>query len=227
MFGSVTTDGTVDRRRARSGDVEHLLVEAALHLLEEEGPEGVSVRRVAAAAGVAPMGVYNHFEGKNGLIDAVFRLGFTTLTEEMADLASGAEPGGADPLDVLREGFRRYRALALEHPRTYELMFLRSVPGYEPSEESKQVATESFATYVRTVDRAMQLGVLVGDDAGSLAQVMWAACHGAVALEIAGICLVADMGDVYDDLVDGLLRGFSPQGRGGSAAPGARRARAR
>ncbi|HEY6531757.1 MAG TPA: TetR/AcrR family transcriptional regulator [Acidimicrobiales bacterium] len=214
---------TLDRRRTRSTDVEELLLKAALHLLEQEGPEAVTVRRVAASAGVAPMGVYNHFDGKNGLIDAVFQLGFATLTEEMGTFAAIA-----DTREALRQGFRRYRRLALDHPRTYEVMFLRAVPGFEPSEESKATARESFEALVHAVGRAMEDGVLAEGDPGSVAQLLWAACHGAVALEIADICLVADMSETYDDLVDALLRGFSPpEDRSGSPTPGARRARAR
>jgi AcrR family transcriptional regulator len=214
---------TVDRRRTRSTEVEQLLVEAAAHLLEEEGPEGVTVRRVAAAAGVAPMGVYNHFDGKNGLIDAVFQLGFATLTQEMADVATLADSGVA-----LREGFRRYRRLALDHPRTYGVMFLRSVPGFEPSDGARSTAADSFEALVRTVRRAMDDAVLADAEPEAVAQLMWAACHGAVALEIADICIVTDMAKSYDDLVDALLRGLSPpEDRAGSPRRGSRPARAR
>ena len=41
--------------------MEAALLASAAELLEQEGPDGLSVRRIAAAAGVAPMGVYNHF----------------------------------------------------------------------------------------------------------------------------------------------------------------------
>jgi AcrR family transcriptional regulator len=212
-----------DRRRTRSTEVEQLLLDAALHLLEAEGPEALSVRRVAATAGVAPMGVYNHFDDKSGLIDAVFQHGFATLTDEMADVA-----GITDARVALRVGFRRYRELALAHPRTYGVMFLRSVPGFEPSEASKATAAESFEALVLTVRRAMDEGVLAEGDAGSVAQLLRAACHGVVALEIADICLVATMDETYDDLLDALIRGFGPgQDPAGSPAPGARRARAR
>ena len=40
---------------------------AALALLSESGPEGFTVRAIARRANVAPMAIYNHFEGKDGL----------------------------------------------------------------------------------------------------------------------------------------------------------------
>jgi AcrR family transcriptional regulator len=211
------------RRRTPSGEVEQALLGAAFHLLEAEGPEALSVRRVAAEAGVAPMGVYNHFDGKNGVVDALFRTGFEALTEEIADLEQAD-----DPVEAFKEGLRRYRRLALDHPRTYEVMFLKSVEGFEPSEASMEVATASFDGLARKVGRAIEAGEFAPADERELAQVAWAACHGVVALEIAGICMVDDLATTYEQLLDTLVEGFSaPPGRAGSRAPAARPARAR
>ena len=61
--------------------MESALLDAASELLEQEGPDALSVRRIAAAAGVAPMGVYNHFASKFGIIDALFMDGFGRLSD--------------------------------------------------------------------------------------------------------------------------------------------------
>ena len=106
-----------------------VLLASAVEILEAEGPEALSVRRIAAAAGVAPMGVYNHFDSKNGIIEALFIQGFERLREALTNIADIA-----DPYEALREAGRRYRALAQAHPMVYQLMFLRTLPGYEPSD---------------------------------------------------------------------------------------------
>ncbi|HEY1826422.1 MAG TPA: TetR/AcrR family transcriptional regulator, partial [Acidimicrobiales bacterium] len=105
------------------------LLEAAAELLEAEGPDALSVRRIAAAAGVAPMGVYNHFESKFGIVEALFVDGFRRLSDAITSI-----PRSDDPLEDLRESGRRYRALALAHPMIYRVMFLRVIPGFEPSD---------------------------------------------------------------------------------------------
>src|SRR5580658_151668 len=105
------------------------LLEAASELLEREGPDALSVRRIAAAAGVAPMGVYNHFASKSGIIEALFIQGFERLGEAMVTLGDIA-----DPLEALLEGGRRYRDLARAHPMAYRLMFAEAVSGFEPSD---------------------------------------------------------------------------------------------
>ena len=104
------------------------MLASAAEILETEGPDGLSVRRIAAAAHVAPMGVYNHFESKYGIVEALFIQGFERLSEAMAPIADIP-----DPYEALREAGRRYRALALAHPMVYQVMFLRAVPGFEPS----------------------------------------------------------------------------------------------
>lgn len=214
------------RRRTPSGGVQDALVAAALRLLEAEGPEALSVRRVAAEAGVAPMGVYNHFEGKNGVVDALFRTGFATLTESLEAVV--ARTADDDPADALREGLRHYRTLALEHPRAYEVMFLCAIPGFEPSEESHEVAAGSFDVLVQAIARGMQAGAFLDDDPRLVAQQLWAACHGAVALEIAEIGKIDDTDRVYEALLETLVRGISaPRDRAGSPGRAARPARAR
>ena len=50
------------KERTASLEIEPLILEAAGRLLSNEGPEALSVRRIATDAGVAPMCVYNHFE---------------------------------------------------------------------------------------------------------------------------------------------------------------------
>jgi AcrR family transcriptional regulator len=51
-------------------------VSAAEAVLVKDGPGGLTVRAVAAEAGIAPMGVYNRFGGKDGLVDALLIIGW-------------------------------------------------------------------------------------------------------------------------------------------------------
>src|SRR5277367_4691180 len=71
------------RTRTPSAGMEGALLTSAADILETEGPDGLSVRRIAAAAGVAPMGVYNHFESKAGIIEALYIQGFARLGAAM------------------------------------------------------------------------------------------------------------------------------------------------
>ena len=169
------------RARTPSAEVEAAVVDAAERLLVAEGPSALTVRRIASEAGVAPMGVYNHFGGKDGVVDALFIRGFDGLRAPVRRV------GSDDPFEDLAEAGRRYRRLALEHPALYALMFERAVPDYEPSLRAMGHAATSFKQLVTLVHRAMAAGVIVDDDPAEVAQRLWNTCHGAVSLELRGI----------------------------------------
>jgi AcrR family transcriptional regulator len=211
----------VARHRTPSIEIEDAVVGAALRLLASDGPAALTVRGLAAEAGIAPMGIYNHFGDKNGVIDVVVRRGFD-------DLAASVSVGliEDDPIEGLRAGLHAYREFALRHRTTYAVMFLREVPNFTVSDGTLEVATRSFGVLTRGVHRAMHRGELREDDPVAIAQQLWAAIHGAVALELADLCLVDDTAGVYESLVETLLAGLRPI-RAEGAAPGVRRVRAR
>lgn len=194
------------RTRTPSAGMERALLDAAAALLEEEGPEALSVRRIAAAAGVAPMGVYNHFTAKAGIVEALFVEGFERLAQAMVTLDAIDEP-----LAALMEGGRRYRALALEHPKVYELMFLRPVPGFEPSDEALETAARAFDGLATVVRRAMAAGLIGEGEVAATAQVIWAGIHGWVSLELAGIGFVDDPAAGAVQMCQAMVFGLAPR----------------
>lgn len=193
------------RTRTPSAGMEAALLASAAEILETEGPDGLSVRRIAAAANVAPMGVYNHFESKFGIIEALFIQAFERLGEAMASVADIA-----DPYEALREAGRRYRALALAHPMVYQVMFLRAVPGFEPSVSALEVAARAFDGLVVVVQRAMAAGVIADASPAETAQLIWSSIHGWVSLELLGIGFVEDQDAGFDRVCFSLLRGLRP-----------------
>ena len=99
------------------------------------------------------MGVYNHFSSKFGIIDALFILGFERLSEAMGSLNQID-----DPIAALTEAGRQYRGLTLAHPMTYEVMFLRAITGYQPSEPAPEVAARAFEGLASVIRRGMDRG---------------------------------------------------------------------
>ena len=193
------------RTRTPSAGMEAALLASAAEILETEGPDGLSVRRIAAAAHVAPMGVYNHFDSKFGIVEALFVDGFERLRDALASIADIP-----DPYEALREGGRRYRALALAHPMVYQVMFLRAVPGFEPSDHALEMAARAFDSLVAAVQRAMAAGVIADASPSETAHVIWASIHGWVSLELLGIGFVEDQDAGFDRVCASLLRGLRP-----------------
>src|ERR687891_486660 len=109
------------RGRTRAVDVEAVLLDAAHRLLESEGVEALTVRRVATEAGVAPMGIYHRFGGKDGLAEELFIDGNRRLGEAMQQVEVG------DALDELREGCRQYRRFGPAPPPPPSVGFVGGV----------------------------------------------------------------------------------------------------
>jgi AcrR family transcriptional regulator len=190
-----------ERSRTPSTEVGDSLMTAALDLLEEAGPDGMTVRAVATRAGVAPMGVYSRFGGKPGLVEAVFVHGF----HELHEAVSGAR--GADARSRLHRGCMAYREYAIAHPHLYGLMF-RQMKELDLSEESINAAVACFQVLADRVADAMEAGALVADDSTEVAQRIWNGMHGGVELEIAGIAFTDDAEATFSAMIETMLRGL-------------------
>jgi AcrR family transcriptional regulator len=190
------------RSRTSTTDLIPAVLDAAGRLLEAEGPDGLSIRRLAAEANVAPMSIYNHFGGKSGVADALFQQGFEAMTSSLRAIEADS------PEQHFRLGLRCYRRFALEHPAVYAVMFQQLVPDFKPSEGALSSANETFMELVSCMQEAMTAGVFAAGDAVATAQLVWGACHGMVALELAGIGFAADPAANYDALLEVLLGGL-------------------
>ena len=92
----------------------------------------------------------------------------------------------------------------------YQLMFLRAVPGFEPSDPALDQCTGAYDHLVAAVERAMRAGVIAEGDPTETAQLIWATIHGWVSLELLGLGFVEDQDAGYDRLCEALLRGLRP-----------------
>ena len=201
--------GAAPARRSRtpSAEVERELLAAAEAVLVREGPGGLTVRAVAAEAGIAPMGVYNRLGGKDGLVDALLIRGFDLLT---AAIEGGAEQ---DMRERLRSCGLRYRAFALANKHFYAIMFEGAIP-HEREHDSAEVeahAAAAFGALVRNVELAAAAGVLDAPEPFEAAQQIWSSVHGAVALELQGLVLTPDPEATYRALLETLIEGLSPR----------------
>jgi AcrR family transcriptional regulator len=204
--------GSASVRRARtpSADVERELLAAAEAVLVRDGPGGLTVRAVAAEAGIAPMGVYNRLGGKDGLVDALLIRGFDRLraTVENTLAATADEPNMRSRLLACAVN---YRTFALENRHFYAIMFEDAIPHEFDNEEVGEHAHAAFGALVRVVELGAAAGAIAAPDPVEVAQQIWSALHGAVALELRCLVLSPDAQYTYQGMVATLLRGLAPR----------------
>ncbi|MET8572330.1 TetR/AcrR family transcriptional regulator C-terminal domain-containing protein [Streptomyces sp. NPDC004783] len=108
---------TADQSRPRPSLSPELIVEACLELLEAEGADALTFRRIGTRLGADHTALYRHFRNKDDLLLAVA----DRLLEESLD---GFEPG-ADWRETLRTLLIRVRMVYLSHPRAAVLSTVR------------------------------------------------------------------------------------------------------
>jgi AcrR family transcriptional regulator len=141
------------------------IVRAARELLEEEGPDALTMRRLGERLGIRAPSLYKHFAGKEELEAALMA---ETLGELGTALAEAVGAAGGDPIAELARAYRRY---ALAHPHLYRLTTEQPLPRDRLPERLEQRAAAPLLEAAGDPDRARAL---------------WAFAHGMVQLELAG-----------------------------------------
>ena len=131
---------TTDWREARRRSAHDAIIDAAWSLVSEEGLAGLTLRDLAHRAGITAPTVYAYFDSKNAIYDAMFGRAATEFAEKMA------EPFDYDdPREVLAASVRRFSEFCTNSPAHYQLLFQRTIPGFEPSPESYAPAVSALA----------------------------------------------------------------------------------
>jgi AcrR family transcriptional regulator len=134
------------------------IVATARELLEAEGPEALSMRRIADALGIKAPSLYKHLPDKQALEAALISAGF----EELAAAGSHAHD--------LASVAAAYRGYATAHPHLYRLM------------TAKPLERERLAPGVEDRAAAVITAAVGGDEAK--ARAAWAFAHGMTILEL-------------------------------------------
>jgi AcrR family transcriptional regulator len=125
-----------NRRAERFAATRREILDAAWELARAEGLVGIAMRELGAAVGMRAQSVYAYFASKHAMYDAMFA---EANQELLARIAAVDEP---DPETRLRAHARVFVGFCVEDPVRYQLLFQRTIPGFEPSEESYAAATE-------------------------------------------------------------------------------------
>jgi AcrR family transcriptional regulator len=183
------------------------LLDVAGRLLTAEGPDALSLRRLAAEAGTSTTAVYSLFGGKPGVLRALFVEAFTRFGAHLDAVAATDDPLA----DILALG-RAYRASALADPHLYTVMFGSPVPGFVPTAEDWARAEATFTRLLDAVRRAVAAGLLRAIDPGLISTALWANVHGLVSLELRN-ALPGQAGataEVFEAALRATLDGWRP-----------------
>jgi AcrR family transcriptional regulator len=183
---------------------------AALAVLERDGPDQLTMRAVAAEAGVTATALYRHYADQQALLAALV----TTVYQGFREAMLAASPAPAS-LGSLRVAFDRYLRYALEHPQHYRLLFVEphrlKIDRYPSDFVSGRSPT--FKALRDIVAGCMAVRLLRAGEPADVALTLYAHMHGLIMLHFAG--RFGDDARVFeaffhrslDHVIDGLARG--------------------
>jgi AcrR family transcriptional regulator len=182
-----------DRRRERHEATKQEILDTAWSMVRADGLAALSLRALAHAVDMEAQSLYTYFASKNALYDRMFADGNRELARRFAD---------AEIPDGFRSALRAVAGIFLEFATQdqarYQLLFLRTIPGFQPSPDSYAIAMEVLASVRATFARA---GIRNDADFD-----LWTA----VLAGLAGQQLANDPGgDRYLRLVDGAVAMFA------------------
>lgn len=184
------------KRSYHHGDLRRSLLDEAAALLREDGEAGLSMRALAARAGVSRTAPYHHFKDKQELLCAIAEEGFRRFAGVLAIDAA--------QLDEARIGrfVRDYLDFALANTEYYDLMFGGHLwKSATITDTLRGEAHGCFRRYVEQIRHWQEAGAIAAEvDVLRYAQVSWGTLHGLCRLLIDGIYLDrTSMGRMCDE----------------------------
>ncbi|MEM6257032.1 MAG: WHG domain-containing protein [Planctomycetota bacterium] len=161
-----------------------LIVQVAFGMLQDDGEEAVTIRRIASAIGVGAMTLYTYVDGLEDLHRQIIAKGFELMHASCSD---ACETGRKHDDDWM-PGARVYVRFAIDHPNLYHLMF--STPVDADDEQFDKIMHGGFAGLHEVVRERLSSAGLNGKalevETRKAAGRYWIALHGLATLAIAG-----------------------------------------
>lgn len=178
------------RADARRGPAtRERILEAARELFARRGVERVTMRELAHVIRLTPAAIYIHFRDKAALLRELVEHDFRSFSSRFARLASIP-----DPVERLREMGHAYTEFGITHPNHYRLLLMTPHAADVANAGSGPIALgqgspdrDAYALLRATVEACIDAGRFRPEyqNVDQVAQMIWAALHGVVALHIA------------------------------------------
>lgn len=193
------------RRRQHNAHTAHALLQAAEHILHEQGIDALSVRSVAARVATSTRAVYSVFGSKEQMLVALSVRAFEMLATGLAALPLTDDPAA----DVVAAGVTIFRPFALEHPALFRIAFQRAPAWMDMPGEVFGAATSSFRALILRFERLQAAGLLGPYAPYEAAHMFDALCEGLAVGELRGSIPPDDPERLWHGALGSLVAGFA------------------
>jgi AcrR family transcriptional regulator len=130
-----------DRRAERTLATRREILDAAWDLVREQGLASLTMRELGGRVGMKAQSLYVYFPSKHAIYDAMFA---EANRELLARWVAAVDAGPQDPAAVLRRRNTAFLEFCVEDPVRHQLLFQRTIPGFEPSPEAYAPAVQGL-----------------------------------------------------------------------------------
>jgi AcrR family transcriptional regulator len=198
-------DREVGRPRKHQESTADALLASAERIVDGDGIEALTVRRVAEAVGTTTRAVYTAFGSKDALLVALGGRAFDLLRIELEQ-----QPVTADPAaDLVEAGVTVFRRFAVEHPALFKIGVQRTLPEPSLAAGFREHARQALAGLEARVERLESAGLLGSHPVPEAVWAFHALCEGLAAMELRSLLPAGDEARFWRDALTALVRGFA------------------
>ena len=173
------------KKQFHHGDLKRALFEAAVELLDEHGPEGVTIRAVARAAGVSHSAPVNHYKDRGTLLTAIAQTQFEFILSEIKSALANMPK---DPSPRVEMFARTLMEFGFKYPHRYQMLWRSDLVDHE----NPDLLNAMDNVYDQL---CVEIGKATPDvdvDTETIAVALWSLAHGYVDMRLSGMFVPLD-----------------------------------
>ena len=174
-------------------DAKDKILAAASALFLEGGSSALSVRAISKRAGLSTIGIYSHFNGKQGILDELYIEGYELVSAVM-NREKNREKNFSSPKEAILQAVKGYLRIADKYEAHYRLIFGESDPNYAPSPEAIDASQKAFARLIEGVSILLPVSASFKEKQKTALEI-WALVHGFVSLKHHAVSNVLELDD--------------------------------
>lgn len=196
--------GIAERKVREKKAVRSLILKASWSIVQREGWQALSMRKLADAIEYSPPVIYSHFDGKDALLREFVRQGFRQLNQVLMAVSSKlSEPECR--IEGLAEGYLRF---ALSHRQCYELMYGLGMPACDTIQTVPELM--ALTAILREPVELMMGGRSAPEENIRMkTRAFWSMLHGLVSIHLMNFRAEEETSvEVLRDLVRSFIKGI-------------------
>lgn len=168
-----------DKMTYHHGDLKRVLLEVAIFLLQKEGYQSLSLRKIARLAGVSQSAPYRHYDDLEALYADIASEGFKLLTAKLKKVKSRY---AKYPLLQFRESGIAYVEFAIKNPDLFQIMYGNQILSHSKYEYLIQSEEEAFQILKNILLECREQGLIKTNEIEQASMSAWTMVHGLAVL---------------------------------------------